>query len=133
MNTFGNNLKKIRKEKGYTQEALAKIMGVSHVYINTYENDKRKPKIETVLKFANALGVPASDLISKDIIELDSQIDVDNSLKLAKEFGVKEVTFNEQKYINDKLLEPFNKLNYTGKQKVIDYATDLTTIPKYKK
>ena len=133
MNTFGNNLKKIRKEKGYTQEALAKIMGVSHVYINTYENDKRKPKIETVLRFANALGVPASDLISKDITELDLQIDVNNSLKLAKEFGVKEVTFNEQEYINDKLLEPFNKLNYTGKQKVIDYATDLTTIPKYKK
>lgn len=133
MNTFGYNLKKIRKEKGYTQEALAKIMGVSHVYINTYENDKRKPKIETVLRFANALGVPASDLISKDITELDSQIDINNSLKLAKEFGVKEVVFNEEEYINDKLLEPFNKLNYTGKQKVIDYATDLTNIPKYKK
>ncbi len=53
--SIGDNIKKIRKEKGYTQEQLAKKLGVSQQNLAQYENNKRNPKMETLQKIANSL------------------------------------------------------------------------------
>lgn len=60
--TIGENIRKIRKEKGMTQSELAKKIGISYQQIGQYEQGKRNPKIETIDKIATALGVRIVDI-----------------------------------------------------------------------
>lgn len=57
MATFGENLRKYRKEAGLTQQQLADRIGTTHNLVSIYERDKLNPKIETVKRFADALSV----------------------------------------------------------------------------
>jgi transcriptional regulator with XRE-family HTH domain len=57
MATFGENLRKCRKEAGLTQQQLADRIGTTHNLVSLYERDKLNPKIETAMKFADALNV----------------------------------------------------------------------------
>ena len=60
--TCGDRIKKARKIKGITQNELAIKLGVTQGMIGQYEKNKRNPKIETINKIANALGVSDSYL-----------------------------------------------------------------------
>ena len=42
--TVGENIKHFRKEKGYTQEELGYMVGLSGVAIMRYEKEQREPK-----------------------------------------------------------------------------------------
>lgn len=55
--TFAENLKLIRKKRGFTQKEIAERLGVSQPNYAQYENGKRKPKVETIRRIADALGV----------------------------------------------------------------------------
>lgn len=55
--TIGQNIKKIRKEKGITQRQLGEMTGIATITIQQYEANKYKPKIEQLKKIANALDV----------------------------------------------------------------------------
>lgn len=55
---FGENLRKLRKENGLTQQDLAKKAGVSQQLIGHYENGIRAPKLEKAILLAKALGMP---------------------------------------------------------------------------
>lgn len=62
MSTFGDNLRKIRKEKGMTQDELAAVLGTSKQVLSRYENGQRSPKVSVVSEFAEKLGVPINAL-----------------------------------------------------------------------
>lgn len=55
--SIGGKIKAVRLQKGVSQAALAKCLGVSTAMICQYEVGKRKPKVETLSKIAGALGV----------------------------------------------------------------------------
>jgi transcriptional regulator with XRE-family HTH domain len=57
MNSIGNNLKALRKEKNWTQEDLAFHSGVSRSAIASYESRDKKPKLDKLSKLAEALNV----------------------------------------------------------------------------
>lgn len=60
------NLAKIRKERGLTQEGLARKANISyHTVIKLESGGIKNPKIETVMKLANALGVSIDMLVEK--------------------------------------------------------------------
>ncbi len=61
--TTGENIKRIRKEKGLTQKKLGELCGISESNIRKYENGKQNPKIETIEKIANALNVQIIDIM----------------------------------------------------------------------
>ena len=61
--SIGDNIRRIRKEKGWTQAQLAKILSVSQQMVGQFEKSKKPPKLETVEKIASALGVTAFDLM----------------------------------------------------------------------
>lgn len=63
---IGNNIKFYRKQKGLTQSQLAEMLNVSTITIQNYENNRRKPSIETLTKIAKALDIPVSKLIEDD-------------------------------------------------------------------
>ncbi|MBU5432629.1 helix-turn-helix domain-containing protein [Intestinimonas sp. MSJ-38] len=67
--SVGDNIRRIRKEKGLTQAALANALNVSQQMIGQFENGKN-PKLETIEKIATALGVTAFDLMGIEYFDL---------------------------------------------------------------
>lgn len=58
------NLAKIRKERGLTQEGLARKANISyHTVIKLESGGIKNPKIETVIKLAKALEISIDELI----------------------------------------------------------------------
>ncbi|MBU1923677.1 MAG: helix-turn-helix domain-containing protein [Candidatus Omnitrophica bacterium] len=58
------NLAKIRKEKGFTQESLARKADISfHTLVKIESGGIKNPRIETVMKLADALSITIDDLI----------------------------------------------------------------------
>jgi transcriptional regulator with XRE-family HTH domain len=61
---FGSNVKKLRKEKGMTQEALADAAGIERSYMGTIERGERNPTLIKVSKITKALNTHSSKLLS---------------------------------------------------------------------
>lgn len=61
--SFTEQLKKARKNKGYTQEYIADIMGITKSTYCGYETGKRKPDIEKIKQIADILGVSGDFLL----------------------------------------------------------------------
>ncbi|HBI6884199.1 TPA: helix-turn-helix domain-containing protein [Clostridium perfringens] len=62
---IGENLKRLRKNSNLTQKELADILGVTTVTIQNYENNRRAPNSETLLKISKALNMPFSIFINE--------------------------------------------------------------------
>jgi transcriptional regulator with XRE-family HTH domain len=61
--TFGRNLRRARKEKGLSQEALAHEVGLAVTYVGQLERGQRNPTLKTIEALAKALRVKALDLL----------------------------------------------------------------------
>lgn len=72
--TIAKNIKKTRKEKGFTLKDLSTGSKVSISMISKIENSQTLPSIATYIKIASALGVSFSQLISDDSTEVDISI-----------------------------------------------------------
>jgi transcriptional regulator with XRE-family HTH domain len=59
----GRNVKRIRQEKGVTQEQLAELSGFSQQYISGLEQGRRNPTIVSIYELATALGVGHMELV----------------------------------------------------------------------
>lgn len=63
----GKALRRLRKERGLTQEKLAHRAGLTLARINRLENHTPdEPKLSTVQKIATALGVEPTELLAFD-------------------------------------------------------------------
>ena len=51
------NIKKYRKQKGYTQEQLSELAGISTDYLSEIERGKKKPSIDTLYAIVNVLEI----------------------------------------------------------------------------
>jgi transcriptional regulator with XRE-family HTH domain len=61
------NLKEFRKQKGWSQERLARESNISyHTLIKLEQNNIKNPKIETVIKLADALEVSLDELVGRE-------------------------------------------------------------------
>lgn len=58
----GNNLAKIRKEKGFSQEGLAFECELHRTYISGIERGIRNPTVTIIDKIAKALDISPADL-----------------------------------------------------------------------
>ena len=61
--TFGQNLRALRAERGFSQEELAALLGTTKQVVSRSENGQRTPKVTVVEEFARRLGVPLSALL----------------------------------------------------------------------
>ena len=77
--TFVNNLKYYRKQKGISQEKLSYAVGKSIAYINQIENKDTWPQPEMVDKIATVLGIPSSALFEENGCPENRKIQFENS------------------------------------------------------
>lgn len=62
---FGTALRRHRLARGLTQEDLAFESGVDRTFIARIESGRRQPTITTVFRLAQALGVPAAEVVAE--------------------------------------------------------------------
>jgi transcriptional regulator with XRE-family HTH domain len=63
---FGRNVRRVRKERGLSQEVLADEVGLAVTYVGQIERGQRNPTLDVVERFAEVLGVPALNLLSSN-------------------------------------------------------------------
>lgn len=60
---FGENMKKIRLEKGMSQGDICRELGLDRAYISNVENGKQNLTLSTMEKVAKVLGVSVYKLL----------------------------------------------------------------------
>lgn len=102
---FAERLKKLRTDKGLSQEDLAKVVGVKQQTIGGWETGRTEPDHQITCKLADFFGVTTDDLLGRkllkgQIISTDhpdievTQLLKDNGvakLKLAKDVTLEEL------------------------------------------
>jgi transcriptional regulator with XRE-family HTH domain len=61
---FGIRLRRLRLERGLSQEHLANIAQLDRTYVSSCEAGRRNATIKTIARFAEALGVDPAVLVS---------------------------------------------------------------------
>lgn len=119
---LGQEIKRLRLERGYTQQQLGDLLGVQKSAVQKYEKGTVKNlKQETLAKLCKIFDVSPA-------VFMDAMYDTD---KLSREVQVLEklsLLYGSQSV---DLLECFVKLNPQGRAKLQTYAKDLTEIKKY--
>ena len=64
MKIFGDNLKEIMDEQGYTQRDLAEATGLSEASISNYANARTMPTVRAIINLSFELGMPFEDFIN---------------------------------------------------------------------
>ena len=119
---IGEQIKKVRQEKGLSQKALGQLLGVSQQHIAQYETGKRKPKYDTLKKIIHALNVPILDIVDEDELEIIVTAQMRDDLRHEVIIIPKDEAF---------LIHDYKKLNDTGKQEARKRVSELTEIPRY--
>ena len=63
---FGTNVKKLRLQKGISQEKFAELCDLHRTYISDIECFQRNVSLESVQKIANALNIEAYKLLKEE-------------------------------------------------------------------
>lgn len=62
---FGDTLRRLRNERGLSQERLAEAANLTADYIGFIERGENVPTLTVLLKLAKALSVDAGDLLAE--------------------------------------------------------------------
>ena len=87
---FNENLKIIRKAKGYTQEELAIKIHVVRQTISKWEKGLSVPDADTLSKLADVLEINVSELLGSEIKEETNKNEVSEQLaKISEQLAIK--------------------------------------------
>ncbi len=62
---FGRVLRRVRRERDLSQEALAASAGIARNHVSELERARRDPSLATVVQLADALGMSMADLMAR--------------------------------------------------------------------
>lgn len=71
LKAFAAHLKKLRKQKGLTQELLADQAGLDLSHIAKMETCKRNPRLSTLVAIAYAMNIPLSELTKFELPDVE--------------------------------------------------------------
>lgn len=125
--TFGEKVKTIRIKQGFSQLQLGEKMNISQQAVAKYEHLTEQPKLATIRKLANALGVSINDLtLNWSSYPPNETRDDTKDNKLNYE------TIDPHDESNiERIMRYFQKLNYAGQEKAIEQLELLTQVPFY--
>lgn len=63
--SIGENIQRLRVEKGFTQEKLAEKLGVSFQAVSSWERNEYKPDLDKLLKLAELFDISLSALVEE--------------------------------------------------------------------
>lgn len=109
MPSFGENLRELRKSRGYSQDKFAKEIGSNQMTLSSWEVGTRMPALSTIKHIADTFKVPLSSLISLEGTGIEE--DGDREL-LDLIHGNQRIKFllNRSRYLSDNDLDLINKI-----------------------
>ena len=145
--TIGPAIKEARKKANLTQAQLAGKCDLATITIRQYENGSRAPDIDTIVKIANELGIPASTLIEGKTgnVTFDTPDEFHRAWSVlgqqnTKTGEIKTTYYEDGSFANEvvrtnlqRVYSAFHKLNDDGQQEAAKRVEELTLIPAYKK
>lgn len=105
---IGDRLRSIRKENKLTLKDVSLKTGISISFISDIENKRRKPSVDTLKILANALNIPASELLDENSV---NKYDSDTS-------SIDEILNNLDEDVKDIILK-IKKLSKENRQKAL--------------
>jgi transcriptional regulator with XRE-family HTH domain len=72
MTLISDNIKHLRKQKGFTQEQLAEKVGIKRSLLGAYEEGRAEPGLYNLIMFSKILEVSVDALISGDLKDPES-------------------------------------------------------------
>ena len=66
MSIFGDDIKRLRKNKGLKQQEIAELLGVKQNTYSDWENGKTDPSFENLVKLADLLDVSLDWLFGRE-------------------------------------------------------------------
>ena len=116
----GDRIKDLRIDRNMTQQDLADTLSVAKSTIGMWENGKREPDLETILKIADFFNCSVDYLIGRDTSRInDDVLDKANELDLDALSFYGNI-FEAQK--EDELIKKYRTLDEYGKDTVICVA-----------
>ena len=97
---FGENLKAIRKAKGYTQQELAMKLNVVRQTVSKWEKGLSVPDSDMLVLISDTLETPVSTLLGENIAE----IEVDEIKAIAEKLEVINLQLAQKKTSRRKIL-----------------------------
>ena len=83
MEQLGRHIRTLRREKGYTQYALAKKAGLAAMYVGEIERGVKSPSLGSFIRLATALDVSTDYLLRFEMPAAEGLVARDLSEKLA--------------------------------------------------
>lgn len=71
--SVGENIKRLRREKHYTQRDLANLIGVVPTTVSAWESGRAKPLMDKVTLIADVFGVPMSEVAGRADADVDAE------------------------------------------------------------
>ena len=108
METFGDRIKNLRKEKGLTQQSLADLLFITKSSVSKYEHNINIPENELLQKIADIFDVSIDYLLCRTDNKKNSIIEGnynDNIIKIELEGKEINLTQNEVQDLINKLGE----------------------------
>ena len=116
---FNNEkLKECRKQAGYTQLDMAKLIGVARTTYAEYEQGKIQPPLDKVQKILQALPILKGELVAG----VDDILIHDNQITMIQAKNLREPLINEAQVIREtlKALEDIDNIAKTSPLRSID-------------
>ncbi|EKB59461.1 helix-turn-helix domain-containing protein [Bergeyella zoohelcum] len=104
MNSLGFNIRKIREQKGFSQEYMANVLNISQASYARMENEETKITVERLQKIAEILETSIIDFFNNDRYIINNQ-NYDNAYGNAY---VQNLTI-ENKDANEKLIASYEQ------------------------
>ncbi len=114
--SIGENIQRIREEKGFTQQMLADELDVSFQAVSSWECDKYKPDLDKLLRIAEIFNVSVSSIVEEK----------------RKVFKTKEVIYNWE-HMKTYVKTTARNFNMSDTLKAVDFAVKAHEGQKRKK
>ena len=143
----GEAIKAARRAAGLTQAELAQKLGVTPQTVSQYERGLINPKLETLQKFADALGVDAWNLSDPMFVGQGGAPQLTAGPNAADEtrayiqqlendrarlLGMLKLEQEREKAIMEQMMDDFQHLNDEGQTKAAERVRELTEIARYR-
>lgn len=87
-NTIGKRIAALRREKGFKQEELAEMLGVSSQAVSKWENDVSCPDIMMLHPLSEALGITVDELLTGERADRAVKFTEENKRKDIKDMVI---------------------------------------------
>lgn len=122
-------LKKLRTENRYSQDLLAKILGISRLSYMKYESGEIEPSVEIIRKLAKIYKVSYKTLIDNELSSERKNVSYGSSVPYSYEIAgpVPSYGYSENTEMSQNIVSQFSQILETLQNTIINLQEQLNT------